>query len=372
MRVLLLGGTGTIGEPLTRLLSNEGNEVWVTSRKEHSNYDNIHYIIADAMEDSELDRIIGIVGRPDCIVDFMNYSTIAFEKRYQMLLKATKKYVFVSSCRVFSPSSKPIDESGDRLLDSTIDKGLLNSKEYSIEKARQEDCLYSSGCYNYAIVRPYITYSTQRLQLGGLEKEDWLYRAINGKKIVIPQSVMNCYTSLTYANDVATKLVSIIHSDEEKSVYNIVSPAVIKWKDVLEIYDDVLRTHVQNYQGFIMADKGFERLMRIQGKLYQHMYDRNCNRIFKSKEDKINPRFEFTSAKEGLTECLVKIINDSESIRAGDICYQAWADKISGERKMPKGISKKTGLLYFLISKTSIGIYIIDFYRSIVRKLRHN
>lgn len=45
-------------------------------------------------------------------------------------------------------------------------------------KARQEDILYQSGFSNYTIVRPSVTYNTYRLQLGALEKENWLYRAL--------------------------------------------------------------------------------------------------------------------------------------------------------------------------------------------------
>lgn len=54
---------------------------------------------------------------------------------------------------------------------------ILSIDEYAITKAHQENLLINSKNKNWTIIRPYITYSEQRLQLGTFEKEDWLYRA---------------------------------------------------------------------------------------------------------------------------------------------------------------------------------------------------
>ena len=67
-----------------------------------------------------------------------------------------------------------------RLLDVSHDSIYLKTDEYALAKARQEDILRKSGKNNWTIIRPYITYSESRLQLGVLEKEAWLYRALKG------------------------------------------------------------------------------------------------------------------------------------------------------------------------------------------------
>ena len=68
------------------------------------------------------------------------------------------------------------------------DEEYLNTDEYALSKARQENILHEAGCNNWTIISPYITFSETRLQLGVLEKEDWLWRAINGYSIVFQKT----------------------------------------------------------------------------------------------------------------------------------------------------------------------------------------
>lgn len=44
IKVLLLGGTGAIGENLGEVLNKKGYMVYVTSRKYRKNAENVHYI----------------------------------------------------------------------------------------------------------------------------------------------------------------------------------------------------------------------------------------------------------------------------------------------------------------------------------------
>jgi hypothetical protein len=112
----------------------------------------------------------------------MIYTTQSFKERVNFLLDATSQYVFFSSSRVYADSEIPITEDSSRLLDVSQDKKFLSTDEYSLAKARQENILRKSKRKNWTIIRPYITYSENRLQLGILEKEEWLYRALQGRK----------------------------------------------------------------------------------------------------------------------------------------------------------------------------------------------
>ena len=81
MKILILGGTGAIGTELVRVLLKKGHEMYVTSRSLHSDY-GVTYIQENALEDDGLGNSLSISGRPDVIVDFMNYETENFIKRY--------------------------------------------------------------------------------------------------------------------------------------------------------------------------------------------------------------------------------------------------------------------------------------------------
>lgn len=81
-------------------------------------------------------------------------------------------------------SEKTLNEYSPRLLNVSQDKQYLATDEYALCKAGQENILKSHTKINHTIIRPYITFSEIRLQLGVYEKESWLYRAMQKKSII--------------------------------------------------------------------------------------------------------------------------------------------------------------------------------------------
>ena len=54
MKILILGGTGAIGTPLIAILrQNQDIQICVTSRSEHSSEENVQYLKADVLNQSE-------------------------------------------------------------------------------------------------------------------------------------------------------------------------------------------------------------------------------------------------------------------------------------------------------------------------------
>ena len=185
MKILVLGGTGVMGVDLVKILGERGDGVTVTSRSERkSEFNNVKYVKGNAHDTAFLESILN--EDYDAIVDFMVYNTEKFRSSRDWLLSATNQYIFLSSSRVYADSRTPITEDSPRLLDVTTDSEYLQTDEYALTKARQENLLFESGKTNWTIIRPYITYSNQRLQLGVYEKELWLYRAMHDKTTVFP------------------------------------------------------------------------------------------------------------------------------------------------------------------------------------------
>lgn len=106
MKVLVLGGTGAMGIHLVHLLSNNGVETIVTSRKQRAAEENINYIQGNAHDIKFLQTIL--LEPWDAIVDSMIYTTQSFKERVNLLLDATSQYVFLSSYRVYADSETPI------------------------------------------------------------------------------------------------------------------------------------------------------------------------------------------------------------------------------------------------------------------------
>lgn len=70
IKVLLLGGTGAIGENLGEVLNKKGYMVYVTSRKYRKNAENVHYIQGNAKDTAFLKKLLNEY-KVDIIFDFM-------------------------------------------------------------------------------------------------------------------------------------------------------------------------------------------------------------------------------------------------------------------------------------------------------------
>ena len=312
MNILLLGGTGAMGVHLTKILSeNARNKVFVTSRKErNSNKANVYFVVGDAKNDIFLDLLLK-KEKWDCVVDFMVYTTEEFTNRSQKFLSSCNQYVFLSSSRVYADSSTPITEDSPRLLDVCKDEVYLKTDEYALAKARQENILFESGYKNFTIIRPYITYSENRLQLGVLEKETWLFTALNCKALVFSKDIASHTTTLTYGFDVARGIAAIIGKEEAYGqAFHITGNTSVKWQEVFDLYAKVLKENGVKFD-LILKDKT-HRLDYEAGK-YQVIYDRYFDRVFdNSKIAKFIDIESFVKPEVCLKHCLEKFIKNPQ------------------------------------------------------------
>lgn len=287
-----------MGAHLVGLLSERGDAVFVTSRRARPSYDNITYVQGNAHDDGFLRSLLS--GRRwDAIVDFMIYTTGEFRLRAPLLLAATAQYLFLSSARVYAGSVAPITEDSPRLLDVSRDREYLATDEYALAKARQENLLSDSGRANWTIIRPYITYSEMRLQLGVLEKEAWLARALRGQTVVFSEDIAGRMTTLTYGHDVARGIAALI--GEEKALgeaFHITCDRPIRWREALDIYLDALESETGRRPKALLTDAAPVITPQVK-------YDRHYDRVFDNTKIRgfIDTR-SFVEPREGLRRCL--------------------------------------------------------------------
>lgn len=317
-----------MGEHLVNMLAEKNYRVCVTTRSSRRSSDCIEYIQGDAMDDNFLDSVL--LRRWHVIVDFMVYGTSSFEKRAPKLLAASQQYVFLSSARVYDDSAEPIQECSSRLLESSKDPQFLATDEYSLAKARQEDILNQSNYRNWTIIRPYITYSEQRLQLGTFEKEGWLYRALKGRTIVFSKDIAAKLTTLTYGLDVAAVMASLIGDSRTLGEsYHIAQTQTATWQEVLEVYLGVLEEYLERRPKVLSLP--LDDFSKCKGASYQIKYDRMFNRTFNN--TKVSDFYDvsaFTPLKQGLARCLREFLSNP---RFGPIDWRSEAikDRYSGE-----------------------------------------
>ena len=334
MNLLILGGTGAMGVSLVSILAAQGHDVHVTSRSYHGEENPyIHYLQGDAHNEKFLHDTLSLA-HYDAVVDFMIYTTAELNSRLDALLTATDQYIFLSSSRVYADSETPLTEDSPRLLDVVLDAEYMKTEEYALTKARQENLLLRSGYMNWTIVRPYITYNTERLQLGIYEKETWLFRALNNHTIVFPKDIAEKYTTLTYGADVAMVMAKLIGNKAALGeAIHIASGQKIRWNDVLTIYQDVIEDNIKVRPKVLYVEDSKE-ISEIKGCQYQTKYDRLFNRSFDSaKADRLCvEQNAYTSLEEGLSKCLNAFLYGEQNFRGVSWKEQAYMDMMTHER----------------------------------------
>lgn len=332
MKILVLGGTGAMGVPVVKILAEQHNEIYVTTRKKLvSENDMIHYISGDAHDMNFVKNLM--TQKFDTVIDFMVYTSNEFKERMELFLSNTKQYIFLSSARVYADAGEElITEKSARLLDISQDRVYLKTDEYALAKAREEDLLQKSGYKNWTIIRPYITYNNHRLQLGALEKESWLPRILEGKKLVFCKDIAMHYTTLTYGEDVALRIVDLVGCESALGeTFHITGKENIKWSQVMEVYLDVLEQKLAKRPEIYWLDSA-EMISKVCNNQYQIKYDRLYDRKFdSSKIENFTQEKSFVKTEEGLKKSLFDFLEGDCAFRARNWRLEAVFDRVTGE-----------------------------------------
>lgn len=276
-RVLLMGGTGAMGVYLIPELLDLGYEVVVTSRSDRkSDRKGLSYIQGNAKDEKFIVETLKS-GKYDAIVDFMVYRTDEFKERIKILLSDTVHYLFLSSYRVYAGSTTPLTEESPRLLDASEDQSYLSTDEYALAKARQEDILIKSKSKKWTIIRPAITYSKDRFQLGTMEANEFLHRALSGKKVIFPEEMLSKTTTLSWAGDVAQMIAKlVVNKKAYGETFTVSTSESHTWAEVIDTYKKVIDLDVK-----VISLKDYEKII---GRPYQIKYDRMFDRSIDNKK----------------------------------------------------------------------------------------
>lgn len=300
-RILLIGGTGAIGEYLQQTCLNRGHTVAVTTRRDRANTEaGISYHKGNALDPAFTMHLLEST-RYDAVVDFMVYRTADFRDRVESILKRTEHYVYLSSYRVFADTDgEPITETTPRLLDVSDDLDYLSTDEYALAKARQEDILRTQPCKNWTIVRPSITYAQNRVQFGCLEAVSFLPRAVNGLPVAIPEEMLKKRTTMTWAGDVADMIGALLLKPiAMASDFNVTASENRSWRDIGEIYRDAV--------GLKLLPVSLSDYLSLGVNRYQVHYDRMFDRVCDNTKIRETTGLEpaaLTAPEEGLRRSL--------------------------------------------------------------------
>ena len=345
-RILLLGGTGVIGTHVVPELLQRGFSVTVTSRSAHeADADGVEFRQGDAKDDVFLNGLLS--ERFDAIIDFMIYSTDAFSKRVEALLSQTSHYIFLSSYRVYGDCGcAPITEESPRLLDSVDDPAYLKTDEYGLSKARQEDLLKASGHTNYTVVRPSITYAGDRFQLGTMEANEFLVRALNGKPVVFPQEMLSKRAAMTWAGDVGRMIARLVLNEAAYGeTYTAASAETKTWNNILKIYRKLL--------GMQVVYVPLSTYQSIVGRPWQIKYDRMLHRIVDNSKILLAADMKQSELKplyEGLSEELAAFRQDPHFRPVDEAMQKRFDEAVRSAQAEPAATEQKPMRLFARIA----------------------
>lgn len=342
-KVLLLGGTGTMGVYLIPELISKGFEVVVTSRsKIISDNSMLSYIQGDAHDDLFLKKIL-LDGKYTAIVDFMHYSTDKFLERYELLLNNTHHFIFISSCRVFAESKAPITERTSRLLEVSNDVEYLGTDEYALAKARQENILKGSSFNNWTIVRPTITYSKNRFQLGTLEANTIVFRSRCNCPVILPEEMLQKQTCMTWGGDVAKMIGALVLNPKAFGEdYNTVSHEHLSWGEIYKYYQILI--------GLKLIPIELDKYIEAVGGKYQILFSRMFNRIFDNSKV-LNATGISKDSIVPIYNGLENELQEIDHLSLGKINYKlnATIDRITHSHISLKKASLKQKALYYSV-----------------------
>lgn len=234
MKVLFIGGTGTISTAISRQLLTEGHELYLINRGNRNDVlpQGAHSLIADIENEEEVGRLLGDM-KFDVVADFIAFQRRQLERDYRLFKDRCRQFIYISSASAYQ---KP-------LADYRITEGTPLSNpfwEYSKKKIEGEEYLmqrYRENGFPITIVRPSHTYDERSVPLG-VHGEKGSYQVIKrmlmGKPVIIHGDGTSLWT-MTHNSDFARGFIGLmnnIHAIGE--AVQITSDETVTWNQAYE------------------------------------------------------------------------------------------------------------------------------------------
>ena len=327
MKVLFIGGTGTISMAITRLLAAQGHEVVLFNRgpRQEGLPEGVRVICGDIGDEAQAERLLA--GETfDAVGEFIGFVPAQIERDIRLFAGRTRQYLYISSASAYQ---KPLSD--PHITESTP---LANPYwQYSRDKIACEERLmreYRENGFPVTIVRPSHTYDERSVPLGvhgHRGSYQVLRRMQQGKPVIIHGDGTSLWT-ITHNSDFArgyAGLVGNIHAIGQ--AFHITSEERVTWNQIYECIADALGVelhacHIPSDFLAAVGDYDFE------GSL---LGDKACTVLFdNSKMRHFVPDFRpVVRADQGIRRTVAHILTHPE-LQQEDPEFDAWCDRVIG------------------------------------------
>ena len=247
MRILLIGGTGTISMAITKLLLSGDNEVYLLNRGNRNTgfQGNINFITADISNEEETAEKIKDM-EFDCVAEFIGFVPSQVERDFRLFCGKTKQYIYISSASAYQKPPQGYLITEETPLENPYWEYSRNKKaceEYLLERYRKDG-------FPVTIVRPSHTYDERSVPLGVHGTGgSWqvVRRIMDGKPVIIHGDGSSLWT-ITHNSDFAKGFVGLMGNPLVLGeAFQITSGESLTWNQIYKIIADALGVEFKPY-----------------------------------------------------------------------------------------------------------------------------
>ncbi|MBQ3630282.1 MAG: SDR family oxidoreductase [Prevotella sp.] len=327
MKILMIGGTGTISSAITRQLAASGHDLWLLNRGNRKNEvpASVKQVIADINDQAEVLRLLGNK-QFDAVCEFIGFVPSQVERDINLFSGRTRQYVYISSASAYhKPAASHIITEGTSLANPYW--------QYSREKIACEERLmkaYRENGFPVTIVRPSHTYCERSVPVSvhGL-KGSWqvLKRMLEGKPVIVQGDGSSLWT-LTWNEDFARGFIGLLGNPKAiGEAFQIMSDEQLTWDQIYQSIANALNVTAKLYHvasDFLAAVA--PKAYNLRGNL---IGDKSVTVVFDcSKLKRVVPGFVATTRfDEGVRRCVAHILAHKE-LQTDDSEFDAWCDSV--------------------------------------------
>lgn len=327
MKILIIGGTGTISSAITRLLAASGHDLWLLNRGTRKDEvpTNVKQVIVDIdNEDEVLRQLAG--EQFDSVCEFIGFVPEQVERDIRLFRGRTRQYVYISSASAYAkPARNHVITEGTALANPYW--------QYSRNKIACEELLmreYREHDFPVTIVRPSHTYCERGVPLSVHgPKGSWpvLKRMMEGKPVLVHGDGSSLWT-LTWNEDFARGFIGLLGNPKAiGEAFQIMSDEQLTWNQVYECTAQALGVPLRLYHvssDFLaaVAPDDYDFTGNLLGdKAVTVVFD--CTKLKRAV-----PGFQATTRfDEGVRRCIAYLLAHPE-LQVEDPEFDAWCDKV--------------------------------------------
>jgi nucleoside-diphosphate-sugar epimerase len=327
MRILFIGGTGTISSAITQQLAATEHELWLLNRgnRKAEVPANVKQIVADINDEEAVLKQIGDM-QFDSVCDFIGFVPAQVERDYRLFAGRTRQYVYISSASAYNkPARNYIINEGTTLANPHW--------QYSRDKIACEELLmkhYREDGFPVTIVRPSHTYCERGVptSVHG-PKGSWqvLKRMMEGKQVIVHGDGSSLWT-MTWNGDFAKGFIGLLGNPHAiGEAFQIMSDESLTWNQIYQAVADALGVEFKPY--YVSS----EYLAAVSPKEYDLegnlTGDKAVTVVFDcSKLKRVVPGFQATVRfEEGVRRCIKYILAHPE-LQQEEPEFDAWCDRV--------------------------------------------